>query len=199
MSNHKFDEYKLFVGSTQHLSERRQAATQTYLSVNTAIFAILALLVKEAGLKGGTLVAVSLPLFLVGILACLIWHRIIMQYKALIGWRYDQLMAMERGMPESHQIYVKENKEFFKQEKKKFGFSRLEVWLPRLFLALYIVYATVLILAVAYTNIGGSAVSWRSSGTAESRGALGPSSYVKRDPGHDQRGSGKAPDEIAFR
>jgi hypothetical protein len=160
MSDHKFDEYKLFVGSTQHLSERRQAATQTYLSVNTAIFAILALLVKEAGLKGGTLVGVSLPLFLVGILACLIWHRIIMQYKELIGWRYDQLMAMERAMPESHQIYVKESEEFFKprQEKKKFGFSRLEVWLPRLFLVLYLIYGTGLLLAVACLNFGGSAV-----------------------------------------
>ena len=46
MSDDKFAEYKLFVESTQHLSERRQAATQTYLSVNTAIFAILALLVQ---------------------------------------------------------------------------------------------------------------------------------------------------------
>lgn len=52
MSNDKFDEYKLFVESAQHLSERRQAATQTYLTVNTSIFAILALLVKEAGLSG---------------------------------------------------------------------------------------------------------------------------------------------------
>src|SRR5512132_4350763 len=151
MSNDKFAEYKLFVESTQHLSERRQAATHTYLTVNTAIFAILALLVKEAGLKGWYLVGVSLPLFLVGALACLTWYKIITQYKALIGWRYDQLMAMERGMSGSYQIYVKEWAEFFrpKQEKEKFGFSRLEAWLPRLFLALYLMYTTGLILAVA--------------------------------------------------
>ena len=151
MSNDNFDEYKLFVESTQHLSERRQAATQTYLTVNTAIFAILALLVKEAGLKGWYFVGVCLPLFLVGVLACLIWSKIITQYKALIGWRYDQLMVMERGMSGSSQIYVKEWEEFFrpKQEREKFGFSRLEVWLPRLFLILYLMYATGLILAVA--------------------------------------------------
>lgn len=161
MSNNTFDEYKLFVDSTQHLSERRQAATQTYLSVNTAVFAILALLVKEAGLKGWYLVGVSFPLFLVGVLACLIWYNIITQYKALIGWRYDQLMAMERGMSGSYQLYVKEWEEFFrpKQEKEKFGFSRLEVWLPRLFLALYLMYATALILAVALTHGGGNSTT----------------------------------------
>jgi hypothetical protein len=155
MSNDKFAEYKLFVESTQHLSERRQAATQTYLTVNTAIFAILALLVKEAGLKGWYLVWVSLPLFLVGALACLIWYNIITQYKALICWRYDH---MERAMSGSSHIYVKEWEEFFKakQEKKKFGFSRLEVWLPRLFLALYLMYATGLILAVALIHDGNS-------------------------------------------
>lgn len=148
MTDHKFDEYKLFVDSTQHLSERRQAATQTYLSVNTAIFAILALLVKEAGLKGATLVGVSLPLFLVGIAVCLIWRKIITQYKELIRWRYDQLMAMELEMPGSHGMYVKEYESLFGSEKKKFGFSRLEVWLPRLFLWLYLMYAAGLVIAV---------------------------------------------------
>lgn len=113
---------------------------------------------KEAGLKGWFLVGVSLPLFLVGALACLIWYNIITQYNALIGWIYDQLMAMERGMSGTYRMYVKEWEEFLKpkQEKKKFGFSRLEVWLPRLFLALYLMYATGLIFAVALIRDGNS-------------------------------------------
>lgn len=145
----KFDEYKFFAEATQHLSERRQAATQTYLTVNTAIFAVLAFLIKDAGLTGWGLVAVSLPLFLVGVLACLIWHKIITQHKALIGWRYDQLMAMEQAMPESHQMFLKEWKDFFepRQGKQRFGFSTLELGLPRLFLGLYLVYYAGLVVA----------------------------------------------------
>lgn len=152
MTDHKFDEYKLFFESAQHLSERRQAATQTYLSVNTAIFAILALLVKEVGLAGPTLVAVSLPLFLVGGLACVIWQRIITQYRELIGWRYEQLKAMERDMLGSAQMCVKEAGAFFQPEQRKqtLGFSRLEVWLPRLFLTLYMVYAAGLVVVVGF-------------------------------------------------
>lgn len=136
----KFDEYKFFAQSTQHLSERRHAATQIFLSVNTAIFILVAFRLKIADLEGWTLVISTLPLFLVGALVCLVWHQLIRHYKSLIGWRYQQLMEMERTMPESYQMYVKEWEAFFRPEdkKEKFGFSWLEVWLPRLFIFLYV-------------------------------------------------------------
>jgi len=73
----KFDEYKFFAENTQHLSERRQAATQTYLTVNTIITAALGFLVKDMSFRGWGLVLVSLPFFLVGVLACTIWCKII--------------------------------------------------------------------------------------------------------------------------
>jgi len=82
----KFDEYKFFAQVTHELSQRRQAATQTYLTVNTVISAALGFLVKDMSFRGLSLVLVSLPFFLVGVLACTIWHRIITQYKALAGW-----------------------------------------------------------------------------------------------------------------
>lgn len=146
-----FEEYRFFAESTQYLSERRQAATQTYLTVNTAIFAVLAFLVKDAGFRGWGLVLASAPLYLVGILVCLIWHAIISQYKALIAWRYEQLQAMEQHLEGSHRMYIREWETFFKprQGKERFGFSRLEIWLPRLFLALYLVYGVGLVVATA--------------------------------------------------
>ena len=62
----------------------------------------------------------------------------ITQYKALIGWRYEQLMAMERDAADTYQMYIKEYEKFFKTQRGRewFGFSRLEIWLPRLFLGL---------------------------------------------------------------
>ncbi len=144
-----FEEYRFFAESTQYLSERRQAATRTYLTVNTAIFAVLAFLVKDVGFRGWGLVLVSAPLFLVGILACGIWHAIIRQYKALIAWRYEQLQAMEQIMEGSYRMYTREWEEFFKPRagKERFGFSRLEIWLPRLFIALYVLYGVGLVVA----------------------------------------------------
>jgi len=147
----KFDEYKFFAEGTLHLSERRQESTQTYLTVNTIIAAALGFLLQDVSFPGWGLVLVSLPFFLVGVMACVIWHRIITQYKALAGWRYNQLIEMEQAMPQSHQIYLKERDDFFKpQAEKKFvSFSGLELWLPRLFLALYAIYGVGLVLVAA--------------------------------------------------
>jgi hypothetical protein len=147
----KFDEYKFFAQVTHELSERRQAATQTYLTVNTVISAALGFLVKDMSFRGGGLVLVSLPFFLVGVLACLIWCKIITQYKALAGWRYEQLIEMEKAMPQSYQMYLKEQQEFFPSQaaKRHVSFSQLELWLPRLFLGLYIAYGVGLAVAVA--------------------------------------------------
>lgn len=143
----KFQEYKFFAESTQYLSERRQAATQTYLSVNTGIIAVIGFILKETGQSGWGLIVASLALVAAGVLACWIWHKIIKQYKGLISWRYDELMAIEKNMPDWHQLYTKEWHQFYKprMKKEKFGFSRLEIWLPRLFLWIYLVYSIALI------------------------------------------------------
>jgi len=143
----KFQEYKFFAESTQFLSERRQAATQTYLSVNTGIIAVIGFILKESGHSGWGLIGTCLALVAAGAVACGIWYKIIKQYKGLIGWRYDQLMAIEKMMPDCHQMYTNEWHQFFEPRMKteKFGFSRLEIWLPRLFLWIYLVYSLALI------------------------------------------------------
>lgn len=149
----KSEEYKFFAQSTQYLSERRQAATQTYLSVNTAIFAVLAFLLKDYGIREERFIVVCIPLFFVGILACWIWYKIIMQYKGLIGWRYEQLMDMEKKIGKCHQIYNNEWEKYFKPVvgKEKYGFSRLERLLPIMFFLLYMLYGFgIVIYIVAY-------------------------------------------------
>ena len=147
----KFNEYKLFSERTGKLSERRQTASQTYLTVNTAILGVLALLVKDAGFRGWGLVLASVPLFLVGVVACCVWHKIIGDFKQIIGWHYGQLRDMEQDMPESGELYSKEWEQFFKprQGTERYGFSRLEAWLPRLLLGLYVLYGVGMTLATA--------------------------------------------------
>ncbi len=146
-----FEEYKLFVESTQFLTERRQAAAQTYLTLNTAIITVLAFLVKDVGFRGWWLVAASVPIFAIGIIVCGIWERTVLQYKQLINWRFEQLKQIE-AKPEmhgSHQFYLKEAQHFYTAtpRKERFGFSRLERYLPRLFMAAYGLYGVGLLVA----------------------------------------------------
>lgn len=148
----KLTEYNFFGERTRHLTERRQTATQTYLAVNTAIFGMAAFLIKDAGFRGWKLVFVVFPLFLVGSLTCLLWQKIITQFKDLIGWHYEQLREMEKDMPECYKIYTKEWEKFFipRLGKERFGFSRLEAWLPRLLFGLYFSFLIMLILAAIW-------------------------------------------------
>jgi hypothetical protein len=155
-----FEQFKLFSEHVQRLSERRQSAGQIYLTLNTALFGVVAFLVKDAGFRGWGLIGVSVPLFVVGIMACVIWSRTIVRFKDVIGWYYEQLRAMEATMDGSVQIYTREWKRFYEPlgdrlgglpgSKERYGFSRLEAWLPRLLIALYAIYALGLVLATIF-------------------------------------------------
>jgi len=143
--------YEIDVDRVHCMSERRQQASQTYLAVNTAIVGVLGSLVPGATFDGWALVAVSLPLFLVGIAACLVWNRIISDFRTVIGWHYRKLREIEAGFPVGHRVCTETWESLFapRAGKERFGFSRLEAWLPRLFIGLYAVYFAGLVAAAA--------------------------------------------------
>ena len=149
----KFDELKFIYERTEKLSERRQISSQIYLTINTLIFGTLAFLLKDSGLHNWNLILISLLFVGVGLLACFIWHRITWQLESIIGWHYQQLREIEKTLPESHQLFTKEFREFFeKKDGQRFSFSNLESLLPRLLTGLYIVYGLFL--------IGGVILAW---------------------------------------
>jgi hypothetical protein len=75
--------------------------------------------VKDAGLSGRSLVLISLPLFLVGIAACLIWYRLIRLYRLSIGWRHDTVavhpLAQRRARDAAFQANLCAVLQLFKQ------------------------------------------------------------------------------------
>ena len=146
----KFDEYKFFTERVQHRSERRQQASQIYLTINTAIFGLIALLIKDSGLKGWNLLIGILPLFFVGVFVCLTWARIIAEFERLIGWQYEQLREMEKHIKSLYRMHAKEWEEFYKptDSRSRFSFSNLEAKMPSIFVGLYIVYGLGIVVAV---------------------------------------------------
>lgn len=151
----KFEEYKLFSERVQNRSERRQNSSQIYLTVNTGIFGIVALLIKDSGLQGWSLILATAPLFMVGITVCIIWRKMILEFKKIIGWQYEQLREMETHIKGSSRLYNKEWLLFFDSTrgKKSFSFSDLETWMPSLFIALYITYLTGMLVFVKFNLI----------------------------------------------
>ena len=143
--------YEIAIDRVQRIQESRQESSQIYLAVNTAILGVLALLVKEAGFRGWGLVAVSVPLFIAGAMACLVWHKLVVDFRAAIAWHYQKLREIEKELPQSHMVCTEEWQELYQPRggKERFGLSRREVWLPRLFIGLYAVYFVGLAAAAA--------------------------------------------------
>ena len=62
--------FSLAFDHVEKLLDRRQSTTSFYLSVNSGILAIIALLVKDSGLTGLWLAASALLLIIAGFIAC---------------------------------------------------------------------------------------------------------------------------------
>lgn len=149
----KFEEYKFFAESTHQLSDRRQRTTEVYVGVNTAIFALIAFLLKDAGLKGIQSALVTLPLFVVGVCACFGWYKLIRLYQRLIAWRFEQLMELESDLSGVHQMYSREFADLFAQHTPgALSFSTLEAWMPITFIGLYVICGGLLLLAKMHAS-----------------------------------------------
>ena len=103
-----FREYEFIAGSTQFLTERRQASSQTFLTINTAVFVVFGLLIKEAGLRDQLLAFASFPLIVVGWAACFVWHSTLVHFRSLIAWRFQVLRELEQddSMRGNRQLYL---------------------------------------------------------------------------------------------
>ena len=87
----KFEEYKLFVESTDRFSDRRQQTGNTYLTVNSIVIGAIAFLVKDAGFGTISRSIAIIMILIVGIIVCFVWKQIIFKYKKLVGLRVDEL------------------------------------------------------------------------------------------------------------
>jgi hypothetical protein len=149
----RYEDYQIISDKTHYLSEGRRNASQTYLAVNTAVIAVMAFLLTDANLHGWSLVVVNLPLFLVGAAVCYLWFRIIVKFRAIIGWHFEQLRAMEHDLQDCRAIFSREYERFYQMDGKEFSFSDWEAWLPRTLILLYVVYGLGIVAAAALNMV----------------------------------------------
>ena len=144
----KFEEYKLFVESTDRFSERRQQIGNTYLTVNSIIIGAIAFLVKDAGFGTTLRSIVIIMTLIVGIIVCDVWKQIIFKYKKLVGLRIDELREIENhiDMKNCHKMYHAEDKLYPRDENNNpikgeaLNISDKEAWLPNIFIISYLLF-----------------------------------------------------------
>ena len=133
---HVLELYKLYVQSADNVSLRRQSANAFFLSVNTAIIAAVGFFDSGDG-------NYSWSLAVAGIVLCIAWYMLVRAYKDLNTVKFKIIHALEEKLPVS--LYDAEWEAVGRGEYPKLylPFTHIEVWIPRLFILLYVCWIVV--------------------------------------------------------
>lgn len=139
------NEFSLAFSHVEKLLDRRQATTSFFLSVNTAISAVIGLLLKDTGLSGNWLIASITVLLCAGFISCWIWRLLLQQYKILLDWWYARLRELEVHAENSAQLVTREYEDLYlavkdKRSSRKIGITKHELALNGVFFGLYITF-----------------------------------------------------------
>lgn len=86
--------YKMLVEMADRVSQRRQAANNFYLSVNTAIMGASAY-ISAFGQGNANIFVIAVA----GICVCILWQRNIESYKTLNGAKFKVINQIEKSLP----------------------------------------------------------------------------------------------------
>lgn len=135
--------YRTVIEEIERLNQRRQTVSTNYLTVNTAIIAVVAFLGANNTFTGNLQVFALLIIFLVGLLVSELWRRLVNQHTALLNWWYSALRDIEREFDEPARIYTREYAELYENGAAKHppSLARYERALTYVFSAIYLLFA----------------------------------------------------------
>lgn len=142
---HLLDIYKLYVDMADRISSRRQSANSFFLTVNTAIIAIVGYVQMGIEKSAEFYWIVNIA----GIILCFLWYRIIRSYKHLNSAKFKVIRAIEQHLPISPYNAEWEALGQGKEPKIYLPFTKIEMVIPWIFLALhFVVFLKILLLEV---------------------------------------------------
>jgi hypothetical protein len=130
---HLLEQYKIYIGSAEKISEQRQKANEFFLAVNTALVAILGFIATKT-VEVSILLALA---SLAGITMCYLWYRIVLSYGDLNTGKYKVIHMIEKRLPLA--LYDTEWEMLGRGERKDlyWPFTHIEWRVPWIFIAIY--------------------------------------------------------------
>lgn len=122
------------------VSQRIDTMNNIFVTLNLAIMAAVSLVWDIK----------SILIFVAGIVVCVLWLLFSRNYKQLNSAKFDVINRIEKALPA--QPYCDEW-EKLKSNKKYMDGTKLEKWLPIIFISLYIV-TTIIIIAIKLRAVG---------------------------------------------
>lgn len=148
------EQYRLFLETSERLVERRQSVNNFYLSANTAVFSVVALMIsllKEDHTELSDIVLLAFILLSgVGIVLCISWVNILESYGTLNGCKMKVISIIEKQLPIA--LYDSEWKVMSDKlnSKRYVSFTNSEKRLPKLFTLLYILLIILCIVSLIW-------------------------------------------------
>lgn len=140
---HLIEQYKLYVEMADRVSTRRQAANVFFVSINSAILALVGYsnILPNATLVGTLSYAVPTA----GMLLCLLWWLIIRSYRDLNTVKFKVIHELEKRLPAKLYSYEWEMAEHGKNPNTYSPSSHIELAIPWLFVILHLVVLAILL------------------------------------------------------
>lgn len=132
--SHLLEQYKLYVEMADRISSRRQSANSFFLSVNTAIIA----LVGYVNFGSKTASEFYWLISLSGIILCFMWYRLIRSYRDLNSAKFKVIHEMEALLPVSPYDMEWEKVGEGKNSKLYLPFTHIEIFIPWVFLSIHV-------------------------------------------------------------
>ena len=129
---HLFEQYKLYVDSADHISQRRTTANSFFLTVNASLVTLYGL---ASHLKASTAWHLLVPA--AGILVCVAWFSLVENYRRLNSVKFDVIHTLEKKLPAA--LYKCEWKLLEKGKGRVYQpVTHIEQWIPAVFAVLYL-------------------------------------------------------------
>jgi len=141
---HLLEQYKIFIGSIEKISDRRQKANEFFLALNTALVTLLGFVIAKQ--TQGDHVPIVILASISGVLICYLWYRMVRSYKGLNEAKFKVIHAIEARLPlalydtEWHILGRGKNR------KSYWPFTNIELCVPWIFISIYLILVTAALL-----------------------------------------------------
>jgi hypothetical protein len=131
------EQYKLYLAQIDKLGDRRQSSNSFFLTLNTGLCAAFAFLCAEG--TSPMLKPLHLVIPIAGILISFFWHRLVSSYRQLSSGKFLIVHQMEAYLPMAPFAAEWRVLGSGNDKSKYLPLTHVEVWVPRLFIIMYVV------------------------------------------------------------
>ncbi len=137
---HTLDLYTAYAQTVEWVSDRRQRANSFFLSINTAVIALIGYAQSVGGVDMASPINLLVPP--AGMIICYTWYRVLRSYGGLNKGKFDVILALEEILPvrlfKAEWVALGEGRE--PRRYKPLG--KLEAVIPWVFFAIHLAVAS---------------------------------------------------------